>query len=1338
MKHSEHTLIIRFSTVDDRAYRVDLEGPEVGDRHGEFSPPYDPATWVAILRALEPAFSLEEADEATQAALKPLGDLAGLQHTVGTALADALLADEGARAGFDVALSIAEKARRPLSIEVQFGQGCDSLAAMPWELLRYKDRFLVGDTSVALSRYPAGAIPLTPALTELPLRVLLVLSEPADASPIFPQEARRELVRGLRTLDEVGAVIVDLLRPPTFDTLVEAARNGGYHMLVFYGHGAYGVSGEAPGGHLLFEDECGGGELIQSAHLGAALRNTEVRLILLGACQSAQVGMDEDAGWDVWSATAPALLRAGVPLAIGMQVSMRVDAALAFIRQFALSLAAGKTVVEAVGDARLPLIRKTYGETWFIPALYGRPSDEYRLFDPGTPLPEDTAVLRAEMKKRRAEIVRLEETIGDLGMLSQPGEIARLRAAKAAFARARSGLARRTPGPSAELRTGGYASVVSPLYGVPSNPVFVGRSGEMREVCQELRGRQPVVIWGAGGIGKTALATEIAHRQGWRFPAGVLWLDCRGGPAFDTLLDRIGAFCGVVDMQKVEPARKEMTVRGALAGLDESCLLVWDNAEDVWDERAVRRFAEALPPNCQALLTTRQDPERATWPTIELRPLLDEAMTTLFYRLASDARVKVGTRADVEAVPHIIGWLEGHPLALMLAVPLIKKRGLKRVWIELQQHPLKGVEAAFELSYARLSDAQRRLFARLSVFTIPFEWETAAALLPDEPGVDDALDVLVNQALINFDGARYAYHSLLRQYAYARLRDLGDSRPVHRLAAEYLGTKLADPERGGTPEEALEAVDQWERAEAWEEFAQRASALVGSLDRLGYWGEIRQRLERALAAVREPAGTLSELEVGLLGDLASITYKSAEWDQAISLWEETVNLYQESGNEEGMAGTYNNLGNVYADKGEWERAIEFYQNALGTMERVGDIHGMAGTYNNLGSVYARKGEWERAIEFYQKSLETKERVGDMHGMAHTYGNLGAVYMQKGEWERAIEFYQKSLETKERVGDMHGMAQTYNNLGLVYARKGEWERAIEFYQKSLEISERVGDIHGMAVTFMNIGNVNLQQGKWDEAIQAHERSLEIREQVGDMHGMAQTYGNLGLVYADKGEWDRAIEFYQNALGTMERVGDIQGVAYTSGNLGLIYLERGRLDEAEDLFRYNLEVSRRLGDVHSTGLAFNALGQVFERRNDNGQSALYFAQAFLVFQHLGSPSANSAAQSLVRVCGSPEAANAYLAQMAEDEAAEVASPAQGEEGITLEQLLGYVAQACRGNAELGEQLWPLVQTLAADEDQPPETRALGQVLRLILAGERQPDLSALPPELAQAIQEMLDSL
>ena len=57
---------------------------------------------------------------------------------------------------------------------------------------------------------------------------------------------------------------------------------------------------------------------------------------------------------------------------------------------------------------------------------------------------------------------------------------------------------------------------------------------------------------------------------------------------------------------------------------------------------------------------------------------------------------------------------------------------------------------------------------------------------------------------------------------------------IHLLAAEYLQSKITDKEQGGTAEELLEEVDQWESAEAWQTYCNRAADLVGSLDRLGF------------------------------------------------------------------------------------------------------------------------------------------------------------------------------------------------------------------------------------------------------------------------------------------------------------------------------------------------------------------------------------------------------------------------------------------------------------------------------------------------------------------------
>ena len=80
-----------------------------------------------------------------------------------------------------------------------------------------------------------------------------------------------------------------------------------------------------------------------------------------------------------------------------------------------------------------------------------------------------------------------------------------------------------------------------------------------------------------------------------------------------------------------------------------------------------------------------------------------------------------------------------------------------------------------------------------------------------------------------------------------------------------------------------------------------------------------------------------------------------------------------------------------------------------------------------------------------------------------------------------------------------------------------------------------------------------------------------------------------------------------------------------------------------------------------------------------------------------------------------------------------------GLTFDELIEKVAEACSGEVMLWQQLWTLTGQLAADENLPPEIQTLGSVLRRILAGERQKFILAeLASEHRWAVGHLLDWL
>lgn len=77
------------------------------------------------------------------------------------------------------------------------------------------------------------------------------------------------------------------------------------------------------------------------------------------------------------------------------------------------------------------------------------------------------------------------------------------------------------------------------------------------------------------------------------------------------------------------------------------------------------------------------------------------------------------------------------------------------------------------------------------------------------------------------------------------------------------------------------------------------------------------------------------------------------------------------------------------------------------------------------------------------------------------------------------------------------------------------------------------------------------------------------------------------------------------------------------------------------------------------------------------------------------------------------------------------------MTLDDLLNLVATAIGPDAPagLGQQLFAATQAMAREANAPAEVRALGRALNHILSGDREPDLSALPPEVAAKVRGIL---
>ncbi|MBM4430151.1 MAG: CHAT domain-containing protein, partial [Chloroflexi bacterium] len=494
-----------------------------------------------------------------------------------------------------------------------------ALASLPWEYVyppspdtpaEQKDRmgFLALDPHVSLVRYePLGQAPgsLDP-VGAAPLRLVALLADPREPGfdPLDLEKEQQTIAEALRDVPRLKAEFY----PQATVTALSDALVHPAHIFHFAGHGQFTRGpGEAYGsvegeGSILLHGEGGIAEPFPAEKLALCLRGRGIRLAVLGVCESGR----RDAA-NAWSGIAPALTRAGIPAVLAQQLKIRDTSAVHFHRAFYRTLAAGGSVDQAVTDGRLAIVNHSADDErdWGVPVLY---------------LCLDTP---------------------DAVLFLRPGD--------------------------AETRVEAAPVVLSTYHHPPTarHPLF-GRQGQLDGVTAALRAGQTVLLYGMGGIGKTALAAAVAERllKERACQDGLLWVSDVGKAPLTALCDAVARHLKDEDIPRLPAAAKPDATCALLQGRD--LLLVLD---DLAAPEVAQAFLRGCQPRGRPLLATSRHWQRGFDRDERVDKLERPDATALFRHLAGQPT------ADglVEAV---CGVLEDHPLALVIAAGRLRGEAL--------------------------------------------------------------------------------------------------------------------------------------------------------------------------------------------------------------------------------------------------------------------------------------------------------------------------------------------------------------------------------------------------------------------------------------------------------------------------------------------------------------------------------------------------------------------------------------------------------------------------------------------------------------------------------------
>jgi predicted ATPase/DNA-binding CsgD family transcriptional regulator len=637
---------------------------------------------------------------------------------------------------------------------------------------------------------------------------------------------------------------------------------------------------------------------------------------------------------------------------------------------------------------------------------------------------------------------------------------------------------------------------------------FVGRERERADVLRLLGENRLVTLTGAGGVGKTRLAVEIAAGVAAGFGDGADLIDLSAVSDSELLPGAVAKGLGVEERAGADVEERLVRV---LRG--QHRLVVLDNCEHL--RAACAGLVSGVLGSCPGvvmLATSREPlgvPGEVAWrvpslvfPWPDHLPAAEELegfeAAALFLARARAARPGlVAGPGDVATVTSICFHLDGIPLALELAAARVGALSLEEIAARLtgcmELLALGGagptrhqtLRASVEWSHELLSAPERAVFRRLAVFAGGWALEAAEAVCatpPVEPGeVTGLLASLVDKSLVQADhtpaGSRYRLLEVIKAFAGERLAGAGELDQVRERHAGYY-TDLAERASAKVWEGAglagwVRRVDQesdnLRGARRWcaEDPARTGTGLRLAAGVWGYWyifgrlAEAAAWLEEALA--RE-GGAVHPRAVALNG-LGLIACFTGETERGRDLFAASVECFQQTPDTRDEGRAWTNLGYARALCGDVVGAAEACARALALGRRAGDAWVEAAALWRTGFALALAGDVTGARSAAEAGASLYDRTGDSRLRAYTLMTVGDCLTREGNPAEAIVVLREALGIFEALPERWGLLRSTSLLAEACAAAGDWSRAATLLGVVDTLSERTG---GRPYAFMQAG------------------------------------------------------------------------------------------------------------------------------------------------------------------------------------------------------------------------------------------------------------------------------
>lgn len=693
---------------------------------------------------------------------------------------------------------------------------------------------------------------------------------------------------------------------------------------------------------------------------------------------------------------------------------------------------------------------------------------------------------------------------------------------------------------------------------------FIGREEEIKVTKNHLKNNSLLTLTGPGGTGKTRLALQIAADVIDYFENGVWILELASLNSKDLLVQSALTAFGI-------KAQANLNSEDVLLDYlkDKELLIILDNCEHIID--AASEIAEKIlcvNPKLRIISTSREvlrckgekvhaicplnfpDPDSHESPE---RLSKYEAVRLFIERgLAVNSKFRL-TDKNASAVAGICAQLDGIPLAIELASSRLNILSAEKIFDRLDNRfsLLTGgkrtalprqqtLKAMIDWSYELLSEKEKLLFQKLSVFSGGWNLEAAEEICCDEDCEEfeliDLLLKLTDKSLVQLkevsDSKRFYFLESIRHYA--REKNSGNKN-IRLKHFEYF-LKMSDHNR---------LIDKGMNELEWVSSTETDISNVRSAIHWGLENNIEQTCEfisnisefwnakglqkegmdicRNILENKKEISNISRAKIlyctGLMG------YELGEIEDSLRFAEESISLFRNENYRYGIMESLilkGVLSIIFHDNNF--DTLEYYEEALAIAKDLKDNYKIANILYNMSFPIMDKGDAELSMKYRKDALYLHKESGRFYQAAITLVSLATSELRNGNFEEAKVYTDECLDISYKYNDKFLNSVNLYNLSCINSALKNYTEALEKANEAISISKECGYKTNLIPCYMNKGRILNNLKNFDEAKDNFKASIKIQMETGIDHFSSENFCGLCYSVFHQGDFEKALNLY----------------------------------------------------------------------------------------------------------------------------------------------------------------------------------------------------------------------